>query len=125
MCSPTPDASPHKRLVRGYLRELDAANLAALGALLRVENEMSVQRAVLFAARSSPSKTFGPGDLATLEQAYESQNADQADFSASTSEAEQEYFDNTISGSAVDVASAQETLRTTIVGIGARVDLGR
>ena len=85
-------------------------NVATLGALLRVENQMSVQRAVLYAALSSPSKTFGPGDLNTLNQAYESQNADQADFSASTSEAEQEYFNNTISGSAVDLASAQETL---------------
>jgi signal transduction histidine kinase len=85
-------------------------NVATLGVLLRVENQMSVQRAVLYAALSSPSKTFGPADLNTLNQAYESQNADQADFSASTNEAEQEYFNNTISGSAVDVASAQETL---------------
>ncbi len=85
-------------------------NVATLGALLRVENEMSVQRAVLFAALSSPAKTFGPGDLGTLNQAYESQNADQADFNASTNEAEQEYFNNTVSGSAVDLASAQETL---------------
>jgi signal transduction histidine kinase len=85
-------------------------NVATLGALLRAENEMSVQRAVLFAALSSPAKTFGPGDLATLNQAYESQNADQAEFNASTDEAEQEYFNNTVSGSAVDLASAQETL---------------
>jgi signal transduction histidine kinase len=85
-------------------------NVATLGALLRVENQMSVQRAVLYAALSSPGKTFGPGDLNTLNQAYESQNADQADFIASTNEAEQEYFNNTISGSSVDLASAQETL---------------
>ncbi len=85
-------------------------NVATLGALLRVENEMSVQRAVLYAALSSPAQTFGPGDLNTLNQASESQNADQADFEASTNEAEQEYFSNTVSGSAVDEASAQETL---------------
>ena len=85
-------------------------NVATLGALLRVENEMSVQRAVLFAALSSPTKTFGPGDLATLEQASESQSADQSDFAASTNESELEYFNNTISGSEVDLAEAQETL---------------
>jgi signal transduction histidine kinase len=85
-------------------------NVATLGALLRVENQMSVQRAVLYAALSSPSKTFGPGDLNTLNQAEDTQNADQADFTASTSEAEQEYFNNTVSGSAEDVASEQETL---------------
>jgi hypothetical protein len=85
-------------------------NDATLAALLEVENEMSVQRAVLFAALSSPAQRFGPGDLNTLNQAKESQTADQADFAASTSEAEQKYFNNTVSGSAVDQASAQETL---------------
>jgi Nitrate and nitrite sensing len=85
-------------------------NDATLAALLEVENEMSVQRAVLFAALSSPAQRFGPGDLNTLSQAKESRTADQADFAASTSEAEQKYFNNTVSGSAVDQASAQETL---------------
>jgi len=85
-------------------------NVATLGALLRVENEMSVQRAVLFAALSSPARTFGPGDLNTLNQAFESQTADQSDFAASTNEAELEYFNNTVSGTQVDVASSQETL---------------
>jgi signal transduction histidine kinase len=85
-------------------------NVATLGALLRVENEMSVQRAVLFAALSSPARTFGPGDLGTLGQAYESQQAAQSDFAASTNETELEFFNNTISGSQVDLAEAQETL---------------
>ena len=85
-------------------------NVVTLGALLRVENEMSVQRAVLFAALSSPAKTFGPGDLATLEQASESEIAAQSDFAASTNETELEYLNNTISGSQVDLAEAQETL---------------
>jgi hypothetical protein len=71
---------------------------------------MSVQRAVLFAALSSPAQRFGPGDLNTLNLAYQSQTADQADFDASANQAEQKYFDNTVSGSAVDEASAQETL---------------
>jgi signal transduction histidine kinase len=85
-------------------------NVDTLGALLRIENEMSVQRAVLFAALSSPSKAFGPGDLTTLEQAYYSQNADYADFTASTSETELEYYNNTVSGTRVDEAQSQETL---------------
>ena len=85
-------------------------NVATLAALLGVENEMSVQRAVLFAALSSPAQRFGPGDLNMLNQAYESQTADLADFDASTNQAEREYFSNTVSGSGVDAASAQETL---------------
>jgi signal transduction histidine kinase len=58
----------------------------------------------------SPTKTFGPGDLTTLQQASESEQADQSEFTASTNEAEVEYFNNTVSGSAVDLASAEETL---------------
>jgi signal transduction histidine kinase len=85
-------------------------NAATLGALLRVENDMSVQRAVLYVALLSPTKTFGPGDLTTLQQASESEQADQSEFTASTNEAEVEYFNNTVSGSAVDLASAEETL---------------
>jgi hypothetical protein len=84
--------------------------LATLAALLGVENEMSVQRAVLFAALSSPAKTFAPAELSMLNQAYASQVADQADFNASTNEAEQEYFTNTVSGPQVDAAATQQTL---------------
>jgi signal transduction histidine kinase len=85
-------------------------NVATLGALLRVENDMSVQRAVLYTALLSPTRTFGPGDLGTLQQASESQTADQSEFTASTNENEVEYFNNTVSGSGVDLAEAQETL---------------
>jgi signal transduction histidine kinase len=85
-------------------------NVATLGDLLRIENEMSVQRAVLFAALSSPTKTFGPGDLTTLQQAYYSQFADYSDFTASTSETELEYYNNTVSGTQEDEAQSQETL---------------
>ena len=120
---------PASQVIRAYTSEVIAAanafsasvgvgandadlqgNIATLGALLRVENQMSIQRAVLFSALNSPTRTFGPGDLGTLSQASESQIADQSDFNASTSEAEQEYYNNTISGTQVDVASAQETL---------------
>ena len=90
------------------------ANVNTLASLLLVENEMSLQRAVLFAALSSPTKTFGPTDVATLEQASESQQADEAEFNASTSQAEQEYFSNTTSGSPESEAAFQEKLAEQI-----------
>jgi signal transduction histidine kinase len=90
------------------------ANVNTLASLLLVENEMSLQRAVLFAALSSPAKTFGPTDVATLEQASESQQADEAEFNASTSQAEQEYFSNMISGSPESTAAFQEKLAEQI-----------
>ena len=85
-------------------------DITTLGALLRVENDTSVQRAILFAALSSPSRSLDAATLADLNQAYEQEVADQADFSASTNEAEQESYTNTVSGPQVDQAASEETL---------------
>ncbi len=89
-------------------------SVATLGALLRVENDESVQRAILFAALSSPGKTLGSADLSDLNQAYEQQSADEADFDASTTQAEQENFNNTVSGPPVDLAAEEETLAESV-----------
>jgi len=124
---------PASQVIRAYTDNvIDAANtfsasvgsgandadlqddVTALGALLRAENQMSVQRAILFAALSSPQGTFASGDLSNLEQAYEQQQADLSDFNASTTEAEQQDFSNTVSGSAVDLAASQETLAESL-----------
>ncbi|MGH3255360.1 MAG: nitrate- and nitrite sensing domain-containing protein [Streptosporangiaceae bacterium] len=91
-------------------------DVTTLGALLRVENEKSVQRAILFAALSSPSKTLQSGDLTNLNQAYEQETAELADFDASTNEAEQENYTNTVSGSQVDLAATEETLAQSTAG---------
>jgi hypothetical protein len=85
-------------------------DITTLGSLLRTENEMSVQRGILYAALSSPGATLRPGDLTNLEQAFQQQEADKADFDASTDTSEQQIFSNTISGSAVDLAASQEDL---------------
>ena len=63
---------------------------------------------------NSPAKVFAPEELTILDQAYESQVADQSDFNASTNETEQEYFADTVSGSQVDAAAAQETLAEAV-----------
>jgi signal transduction histidine kinase len=84
--------------------------VTTLGALLLVENETSVQRAILFAALSSPGKALQSEDLNNLNQAYEQESADLDNFNASTSEAEQENYTNTVSGSPVDEAASEETL---------------
>jgi signal transduction histidine kinase len=90
-------------------------NVTTLGALLRLENEMSVQRAVLFAALSSPTQVLEPGDLTTLQQAFQQQQADQAAFNASTGTAEQQNLSNTVSGPRVDLARSEEDLAQSIV----------
>ncbi len=85
-------------------------NVTTLGALLRNENQVSVQRALLYAALKSPQGTLRSEDLTTLQQAHEQAVADLADFNASTDTAEQQNYSNTVSGAPVDVASSNEIL---------------
>jgi signal transduction histidine kinase len=85
-------------------------NVTTLGALLRNENQVAVQRAILYAALVSPQGTLRSEDLATLQQAHEQAVADLADFNASTDTAEQQKYSNTVSGAKVDVAASNEIL---------------
>jgi signal transduction histidine kinase len=85
-------------------------NVTTLGALLRNENQVGVQRAILYAALVSPQGTLRSEDLTTLQQAHEQAVADLADFNASTDTAEQQNYSNTVSGAQVDVAASNEIL---------------
>ncbi|MGD0064479.1 MAG: nitrate- and nitrite sensing domain-containing protein, partial [Streptosporangiaceae bacterium] len=85
-------------------------DVTTLGALLRIENETSVQRAVLYAVLSSPTGTAGPGDLTSLNQAFELQVAGQSDFDAAAGTPEQQVLSNTVSGLRVDHARSEEDL---------------
>jgi Nitrate and nitrite sensing len=86
------------------------STVTTLAALLAVENDMSVQRAVLYAALSTQPPRLLPPDLTSLTQAAQQQQGDQATFTASADITEQQFFSNTVSGPAVDRASMQETL---------------
>ncbi len=90
------------------------SNVATLGALLQVENEMSVQRGILFAALSSPQATLAPADLANLEQAQQQQTADESNFDSTASTTEQQDFNNIVAGAPVDLARAQESLAESV-----------
>ena len=85
-------------------------NVTTLGALLRNENQVAVQRAILYAAILSPQGTLRSEDLTTLQQAHEQAVADLADFNASSDTAGQQYYSNTVSGAQVDVAASNEIL---------------
>jgi signal transduction histidine kinase len=85
-------------------------NVTTLGALLRNENQVAVQRALLYAALVSPQGTLRSEDLNTLQQAHEQAVADLADFKASTDTVEQQFYSNTVSGAQVDVAASNEIL---------------
>ena len=99
-------------------------NVTALGALLRNENQVSAQRAILYAALISQG-TLRPEDLTNLEQASEQAKADLADFNAASDTAEQQYYSNTVSGSQVDVASSDEILAEQMATTSPSVPLAR
>ncbi len=90
-------------------------DVITLGALLRIENETSVQRAILYAVLSSSAGTVGPGDLTSLNQAFAQQAAGESDFDAATDTPERQFFSNTVSGPRVDSARAEEDLAQSIL----------
>jgi signal transduction histidine kinase len=85
----------------------------ALGALLRVANQMSVQRGVLLVALGSSPPALSPANLAALLQAQQQQAADQAEFNASASQAELADFSRVTGGSASGPARTEEALALT------------
>jgi hypothetical protein len=85
----------------------------ALGALLRVSNQMSVQRGVLLVALGSSPPALSPANLAALLQAQQQQAADQAEFDASASQAELANFSRVTNGSAAGPARTEEALALT------------
>jgi hypothetical protein len=84
--------------------------VTTLAALLGVENEQSVQRAVLYAALSAQPPVLAPDGLTSLQQAAEQETSDLADFNAAANTTEQQLFSNTVSGAAVDLAASWEDL---------------
>jgi len=100
------------------------ASVTTLAALLRVENEMSVQRAILYAALSVRPPVLAPADLTSLRQAFQQQQADLSEFKASTNTTEQRLFSNTVSGVAVDRANADEARAVSGVPVAQLTRLG-
>jgi hypothetical protein len=84
--------------------------VTTLAALLGVENDQSVQRAILYAALSAQPPVLTPSDQASLPQAAAQQAADLTAFTASADTRERQLFANTVSGAAVDHAAWQEAL---------------
>ncbi len=84
--------------------------VTTLAALLRAENDRSVQRAILYAALSAQPPVFAPENLYSLQQAYAQEVADMTAFKTSAGPAKQQLFADTVAGAAADRAAAQETL---------------
>src|SRR5579859_1203636 len=90
-------------------------DIIALGALLQVQDSVSVQRALMLRAVSFSPPTLSSDDVASLQQAIQQEKADLANFNASVDLAEQQNYSDTVTGSQVGVAGQQESLAVELL----------
>jgi signal transduction histidine kinase len=83
-------------------------DVSVLNALLRMEDDASLQRAYLYQALASPQQTLTPFALGLLNQAIAQQQADTSQFNAAASVAQAQTLNNTVSGPQVDEAQSAE-----------------
>jgi signal transduction histidine kinase len=81
-------------------------NVRTLGSLSRMVADASEQRALLYAALTE--QRFEPGALQDLITAQAAQASDLTSFQASASLAEQQIYNNTVTGASVDLAQLME-----------------
>jgi len=96
-------------------------SVRTLGSLSRMVEQASAQRALLYAAFTEHG--FEPGALQDLITAQAAQAGELTSFQASGSLAEQQFFDNTVTGPSVDRAQLLEQ-RAIEVGSPQTADLG-
>jgi len=86
-------------------------DIVTLTALSRAEDQASEQRGSLFAALTA--QQFPPQGLATLEDEKAREAAAEQDFQSSATLPQQQLFQNTVSGTAVDQAAFEEQVATS------------
>ena len=91
-------------------------NVTVLNALLRMEDDASLQRAYLYQALASPSPGLTSVALTALNQAATQQQADTMQFTGDASVTEAQNLNNTVSGPQVDAAKSEESLAVALTG---------
>ena len=89
-------------------------NVTVLNALLRMEDDASLQRAYLYQALASPSPGLTSVALTALNQAATQQQADTSQFTGDASVTEAQNLNNTVSGPQVDAAKSEESLAVAL-----------
>jgi signal transduction histidine kinase len=100
------------------------SNVSVLNALLRMEDDASLQRAYLYQALSSGPPSLTPTALQSLNQATEQQQADLAAFDQAASVTEQQHLNNTVAGPQVDEAKSAERLAVATASNNQTVSIG-
>jgi signal transduction histidine kinase len=101
------------------------SDVSVLNALLRMEDDASLQRAFLYQALASPQPALTPSALQDLNQATEQQQADTNAFDQSATVAEQQTLNNTVAGPQVDEAKSAEKLAVATANAGQPLNIGK
>jgi len=99
------------------------SDVSVLNALLRMEDDASLQRAYLYQALAGTPPTLTPSALQDLNQATEQQQADTAAFNQAASVTEQQTLSNTVAGPQVDEAKSAEKLAVATADVNANQPL--
>jgi signal transduction histidine kinase len=100
------------------------SNVSVLNALLRMEDDASLQRAYLYQALASAQPSLSPSALQALNQAAEQQQADTNAFTQSASVAEAQLESNTVAGTPIDEAQSAERLAIATATGGQPLQIG-
>jgi signal transduction histidine kinase len=100
------------------------SDVSVLNALLRMEDDASLQRAYLYQALAGPQQALTPSALQDLNQATEQQQADTIAFNQSATVAEQQTETNTVAGPQVDEAKSAEKLAVATANAGQALSIG-
>jgi signal transduction histidine kinase len=100
------------------------SDVTVLNAVLHVQDDASLQRAYLFQALESTPAALTPTGLGDLNQAVAQQSADLSQFDAVASVAEQQTFNNDVSGQLVDEAESAQTLAISTAGGAGGLQIG-
>jgi signal transduction histidine kinase len=100
------------------------SSVAVLNALLRMEDDASLQRAYLYQALSSTPPILTADALSELTQAASQQSADTSQFGTVASVAEAQTLDNTVSGPLVDASKSEEELAIALTDKSSALSIG-
>ena len=100
------------------------SDVSVLNALLRMQDDASLQRAYLYQALSSTPPALTPNALQSLNQASEQQTADTNAFDQAASVSEQQYNGNTVTSPEVDEASSAEQRAVVSATAGQPLTIG-
>jgi signal transduction histidine kinase len=98
--------------------------VGTLATLLRVGDDASLERAYLYQALTKPTPQLTPGDLDSLNNTVAKKLADLAAFTSGATVTEFQFYQNTVSGQAVDEAESALQLAITSATAGGAPKIG-